>query len=110
MGVATSYINSEKQAAAASEEIKRQLSKEERIRAMQEEKQRQTEARRKERQLKEAEAKVQELEAQAAALEEELCRPEVFADAAKAKELAERLGKTKEELDNAYEKWMELQE
>ncbi len=110
MGVATSYINGSRQQAAAAAEAEKRLTKEEKQKARQEEKQRQTEARRKERMLREAEERVSALEEKISGLEAELCKPEVFSDQNKAAALADELKTAKNDLEEAYDQWMELQE
>ncbi len=68
-----------------------------------------TQRRRNERLLKEAEHKVNDLEDKRASLEEQLCDPEVFSDHERARKLSEELEAVKEELDEAYLDWLELQ-
>ena len=59
--------------------------------------------------LADAEAAVQAAEDAVRRLEEELCKPEIFGDAAKAAETAKALDEAKKALDDAYWNWMELQ-
>ena len=73
-------------------------------------KQAEAERRRKERQLAAAEAKLADLEAKKAALEQDLCDPEVFNDQERSKAVSAELQAVGESLDKAYEEWMELQE
>ena len=66
-------------------------------------------ARKAAKKLEQAEAAVHAAEEAVKTLEDELCKPEVFSDAAKAAETARALEKAKEALDDAYWNWMELQ-
>ena len=66
-------------------------------------------ARKAAKRLAEAEEAVSRAEEAVKLLEAELCKPEVFGDAAKAAETAKALEEAKTALDDAYWKWMELQ-
>lgn len=68
------------------------------------------EKRRNERKQAETEEKLAMLEAEKAALEEQLCSPEVYGDPVKAKAVSGELEKTKAELEAVYEAWLELVE
>jgi len=68
-----------------------------------------TERRRNEKKLAEAESKVNELESKKAELESKLCDEAIFSDVQKAKQVSEELDTVKQELEKAYELWMELQ-
>ena len=66
-------------------------------------------ARKAAKKLADAEAAVQAAEDAVRSLENELCKPEVFSDAAKAAETAKALESAKTALEDAYWNWMELQ-
>ena len=66
-------------------------------------------ARKAAKRLEQAEAAVQAAEDAVRALEEDLCKPEIFSDPEKAAETAKALEAAKAALDDAYWAWMELQ-
>ncbi len=66
-------------------------------------------ARKAAKRLAEAEQAVQDAEDAVRSLENELCRPEIYSDAAKAAETAKALESAKKALEDAYWNWMELQ-
>ena len=69
-----------------------------------------TEKKRTQKLLQKTEEELSALESRKALLEEELCKPEVFSEPAKAKELSDELSSVKEKLDEVYSRWMELSE
>ena len=73
-------------------------------------KQQEAQERRLRRQKEALEEKIQTLEEEIAGLEEQLGRPEVMTDPAKLQQLADSLETARAELDEAYEKWLELQD
>ena len=66
-------------------------------------------ARKAAKRLAEAEQAVQDAEDAVRSLENELCKPEIYSDAAKAAETAKALESAKKALEDAYWNWMELQ-
>ncbi len=96
--------------AEAAEGAAAKLSKQERIAKMQEDKAKAAAKRKAEKQLAQAEEAVTEAESKVASIEEQLCRPEVFADPSKSAGLSAELAQAKDELERLYEAWMTLQE
>ena len=94
----------------SAEDLQKTLSKEERTLLRQKEKEEAAAKRKKEKQLQAAEEMVSEAENRVAELENRLCLPEVFSDPRKAMEVNSALLKAKEALEEAYEKWMDLQD
>lgn len=66
--------------------------------------------RQRQRRIEELESTIGQLEETIASLEEALCKPEVFQDHEKARELHEQMEAKKAELDACLEEWAELQE
>ena len=66
--------------------------------------------RRRERAKAAAEKEIARLEEEIGKIEEELSRPEIMTDAGKLQKLSEELAEKQERLEQAYEKWVELQE
>lgn len=64
--------------------------------------------RRREREKTALEEQIQKLEADIADAEEEMCKPEYFSDHEKLKELDDRLKEMKDDLEAAYDRWMDL--
>ncbi|MBR3718778.1 MAG: ABC-F family ATP-binding cassette domain-containing protein, partial [Firmicutes bacterium] len=94
----------------SAEDLQKTLSKEERTLLRQKEKEEAAARRKKEKQLQAAEEMVSEAENRVAELENRLCLPEIFSDPQKAMEVNSALLKAKETLEEAYEKWMDLQD
>ena len=86
------------------------LSKEERTLLRQKEKEEAAAKRKRERQLQAAEETVSEAENRVTELENRLCLPEIYSDPEKAREVNSELLAAREDLEKAYEDWMELQE
>ena len=86
------------------------LSKEERTLLRQKEKEEAVAKRKRERQLQAAEETVSEAENRVTELENRLCLPEIYSDPEKAREVNSELLAAREDLEKAYEDWMELQE
>lgn len=66
--------------------------------------------RQRQRRIEQVEAMIEELEGSIAALEEELCKPEVFQDHEKSLELTGNIERKKAELETCLEEWADLQE
>jgi ATP-binding cassette subfamily F protein 3 len=60
--------------------------------------------------LKDTENKIKTLEEKAKELEDKLCDPELYQDAAKMLETQQQYNEVKNELDAAYEEWLEFQD
>ena len=73
-------------------------------------KEQETIERRQRRAREAAEETIGRLEEEIGQLEEELSRPEVMTDAARLQKLSDALAQKHQALDDAYEKWVELQE
>lgn len=73
-------------------------------------KQKEAEERRLRRQREAAESRIAELEDEISELQEEIARPEVMTDAGRLQSLSDALADRQQALDEAYEKWVELQE
>ena len=73
-------------------------------------KEQETIERRQRRAREAAEETIGRLEEEIGQLEEELSRPEVMTDAARLQKLSDALAQKHQALDEAYEKWVELQE
>ena len=86
------------------------LSKEERTLLRQKEKEEAAAKRKRERQLQAAEETVSEAENRVTELENRLCLPEIYSNPEKAREVNSELLAAREDLEKAYEDWMELQE
>lgn len=90
---------------SAKEEV-RKTQKEERATAMQKEKEKATAKKRKNRQIEQAEDEIKETEAKIAALEQELCKEEVYTNPLKALEISSCVEEKKKHLDELYENWL----
>ena len=97
--------NNEKVPEKISEEKKTVSSAEERAIK----KQKEAEERRKTREKEKLEKLIETLEQQVSDLDAEMCRPENLQDHVALNDLNQKREKATEELDEAYEKWMELQ-
>lgn len=73
-------------------------------------KEREAEERRLRRHREALEEEIQTLESEIKALEAELCREEVLADRERLAEIGSELNEKKGDLDDRYEKWMQIQE
>ena len=73
-------------------------------------KQKEAEERRQRRKKEALEQEIGQLETEIAGLEEQLGRQDVMTDPAKLQSIADSLEKSRQRLDEAYEKWLELQD
>ena len=73
-------------------------------------KEKEAEERRLRRHREAVEAEIEALEGEIGDLEAELCREEVIADHMKLAEISRLLTEKKDDLDEKYEKWLELQQ
>lgn len=85
-------------------------SKEERERQRQEERQRQREERKRLERLAEIERKIEQTETEIAALEAELCLPDIFSDPARLQEKNQAYQAAKDRLEQLYGQWETLQQ
>lgn len=85
-------------------------SKEAKMEARRRSKEEEAKRRRLERDLKDAEAKIESLEKEIQQIEHEMCSEEVFSDHVLSAACSDKLEKSKEALNEAYELWSDLHE